>query len=405
MIQLDMEFSQQLDSERLANAVNLTLDAEPVLGCKFVENWRKPYWERLSRDKLNVFDVVHTEAELEVFKLSPIDEYDRPQVSVRLWNTPAKSRLLIKVSHYASDAAGVKDVARIISSIYARLADDPNYRPNTNLNGSRSARQVLKSVPKGKYLSLFRQFMSDTRACEIPKGTQTLLFKDGESVPLVYVNRTLLSDHVSVLVEYGHKYGSTLNDILLAAFFRALVAISNWDGQNQLRVTATLDLRNHIPEWYAESVANLSLGIIGWPSLGTDIGNDFPSTLERVSRITKQRKQNYLGIETLLGSLLLLNTPPHSWSAKILKQRFDKLTKQGNAPICLTNMGSIDPTVVTFDTKPLSARLLPPINYPPSFAVGVSGYDGTLTLSSGIASINKDITDQFLDAMVSELPN
>ncbi len=40
-------FSARLDTERIARAFELSLDAEPVLGCRFVDHPWRPYWERL----------------------------------------------------------------------------------------------------------------------------------------------------------------------------------------------------------------------------------------------------------------------------------------------------------------------------------------------------------------------
>ena len=51
------------------------------------------------------------------------------------------------------------------------------------------------------------------------------------------------------------------------------------------------------------------------------------------------------------------------------------------------------------------ARLLPPPNYPPLFAVGISGYEGTLTLSAGVYSIQRNLVERLLDKMVAELPS
>ncbi|WP_160328949.1 hypothetical protein [Syntrophomonas wolfei] len=45
-IQAVITFDQHLDTEVLKAAVMLSLDAEPVLGCRFVEDEKRPYWQR-----------------------------------------------------------------------------------------------------------------------------------------------------------------------------------------------------------------------------------------------------------------------------------------------------------------------------------------------------------------------
>ena len=44
-----IKLSGTLDENALAKAVRLTMDLEPVLGCRFVENGGNPFWERRGR--------------------------------------------------------------------------------------------------------------------------------------------------------------------------------------------------------------------------------------------------------------------------------------------------------------------------------------------------------------------
>jgi NRPS condensation-like uncharacterized protein len=90
----------------------------------------------------------------------------------------------------------------------------------------------------------------------------------------------LLSQNVVArLVGYGRKHSATLNDLLLAAFFRALAATTNWHGHRQLRVTTTVDFRRYLRDRRVSAVTNLSLGIQGWPSLAQIWGKIFRQPL------------------------------------------------------------------------------------------------------------------------------
>jgi NRPS condensation-like uncharacterized protein len=239
----------------------------------------------------------------------------------------------------------------------------------------------------------------------VPEGTLTLPFQVGPIDSLSFICRFLTQDFVSRFVEYGRKHNATINDLLLAAFFRALVTTASWDGCRQLRVTSTIDLRRHIPNIQASAVANLSLWGEGWPSLGTDLGQDFPSTLDKITPITRRRKQNFVGVDTLIGMLIGLGPLPNNWAMKLVNRSYQQKMDKGNWAHTFTNMGPIDPSTVTFGSKPVAARLLQPPFYPPLFAVGASGYEGTLTLSTGVYTIQRDLTESFLDAMIAELPN
>lgn len=47
-LQAVIRFGNRLDEVKLARAVRLSTDAEPVLGCLFVERDDSPFWQRLA---------------------------------------------------------------------------------------------------------------------------------------------------------------------------------------------------------------------------------------------------------------------------------------------------------------------------------------------------------------------
>lgn len=83
--------------------------------------------------------------------------------------------------------------------------------------------------------------------------------------------------------------------------------------------------------------------------------------------------------------------------------QMNKAYKHGSLSDTFTNTGAIDPAGVTFDTKPIVARILPSPLYPPYFILAASGYDGMLTLSAGVYALQRELAERFLDAMVAEL--
>src|SRR5512136_1331262 len=188
MIQLEMEFSGCLDAGRLEKAVDLTLDAEPILGSRFVDNTRRPYFERLDRDKRSAFLLASQESEYETFKSSPIDHRNGPQVRVCLWSSPGGDHLLIKVAHQVADAGGTKDVAAVLSDIYGKLSNDPAYRPSPNVEGSRSIRQVLRRVPWHAYPRIYLNSVQELMRLSRVKSVLALPGIEGPSDPLRYVS-------------------------------------------------------------------------------------------------------------------------------------------------------------------------------------------------------------------------
>lgn len=404
ILHIEMVFAQQLDPARLARAAYLALTAEPILGCQLVHDWRMPHWARITATEQDVFVVADSEATYEAFKVMPIDTHNGPRIRLCLWPAPNGDYLLLKVCHYVADAAGARDAARTIATIYNQLDTTPTYQPTPNLNGVRSPTPILARVPWYKYPNLLGQAMRDNQAWHTPAGTQTLPIPDGPAEGLMYPLRHLSRERVAALVAYGRHHQATINDLLIAAFFRALVSITNWQGNTQLRMNTTVDFRRYVPDKHIFAVANLSAAIQGWPNLGTTLGANFAATLQRVASITRPRKQHFLGLDALLGLMVAVGALPHQWAKGFVATQIKAQDKRRNIANGLTNLGPVETRAVTFGTRPIKAHILPPPVYPPYLMLGASGYDGTLTLSAGVYQPQHQMAAQFLDAMMSEFP-
>jgi NRPS condensation-like uncharacterized protein len=405
MIQLELEFPQKLDTQRLARAIDLIQDAEPVLGCRWVPNWRRPRWERLESGERQSFLLVNSQEAYEKFKSESSNLTGGPQIKACLYQSPHGDRLLLKVSHIAADASAVKDIAGSLSSIYTRLAREPDYRPEPNLRGSRDIWQILRHIPWHAYPKIYLNFLRETQMINKTKhSTYMLPFEDRARDNLGFVYRFIPADRASYLADYGRSHDATLNDVLLTAYVRALGLRGDWDRQSRLMVLMTADLRQwYLPTKKAKGISNLSAG--EYVDLGTDIGSDFAATLQRVCTITRNRKANWIGVNQLIGAFPILLSMPQSFLEWNFRKAGERLIRKHNLSPGFTNMGEIDRDSVTFDEAPSGARLLTPPTYPPHFAAGVSGYAGILTITAGAYASQKKVVEQFLDTMVAELPS
>ena len=406
MMQLEMEFNKELDAERLAKAVDLTLDAEPVLGCRFVDKSFKPFFERLDVNKRPAFFLANSQNEYETFKSSSIDHRTGTQISVCLWHSSNSDRLLLKMSHQVADAAGMKDVVAILSDIYRRLSDDPAYRPSSNIKGQRSLQQVLKHIPLHAYPRIYLNNVQQSLRQYTPPTPHSLYTSDGPRESLIYLNRVIPPGRVSTLAEYGHSHNATLNDIIIVAAYRALDATGNRKKGSHITMANTIDLRRHIPSGRAAAVANLSYMLFYWPDLGTEPCQNFESTLAKVARITRHGKAHWFGLDIVFEVFNPICTiTSHAVSKKLIRLYFAAIHKKQAGAHWFTNIGPIDTEIVTFGIPPSKAHFLPPVAYPPSpFMFSLSGYTGTLTLSAGAYPTQKETVEKFFDAVLKELP-
>ncbi len=364
---------------------------------------RKPYWERLDTSERKTLFPAENKGGYKEFKNKPIDIYRGPQINACLWHS-SPVRVLLKVSHVASDTGGLKEIVDVISSIYSRLADEPDYRPEPNLKGSRGILQILRHLPWHIYPRILLNNLRDTLSRRGLPANHTLFREYGPPASPEFVTRFLPMDRVERIVEYGHGRNAKLNDLMLAALLRALVTVTDWDRETPLRLVSTIDLRRYVPSGKGEGICNLSA--VEFNNFGTDPGDDFASTTDLVTTLTRGRKENLFGLGELLSiRRYIFNLLPYallkSAAPKVVKREIDKRT----IPDVLTNMGSIDPESVTFDARPTNAWFLPPPLYPPAFCVGLSGYAGTLTLSAGVYSEQKATVERFFDSVLAELPS
>lgn len=152
-----LHFPQPLDAARLASAVRLSFDAEPVLGCNPLFDKDKLIWRR--REDFTDAEYFQqersedTEAALKAFLCAPLDALRDPVAQARVIGDTV---LCLKVSHIVGYAAAVKNYAYRLAEIYRRLAQDPAYIPPVN-HGSRSLRQLARVFSVTDKLKIVRR--------------------------------------------------------------------------------------------------------------------------------------------------------------------------------------------------------------------------------------------------------
>jgi len=402
MLQMELSFKHNLDGQRLAGALNLMLDAQPVLGCRLVTEKGKVYWERLTRPWPDIFFFTRDQAECDNFRDRPLDSGRGPQINACVLRAAGGDRLLLKVAHQACDSAGLNDIAAQLSHIYAQLGDNSDYRPQPNIHGARHCGQIMRHLPWYIYPALFFDFLRTTLSNQIPKKSHALQVPEGPRLPFTFIIRHLSPAHVAHLAAYGQQHRATINDLMIAAFFRTLVKKEAWDGHAALRIQTTVDLRRwYIPSGKAEAVCNLST--YEHINLGTDLGADFAATLSRVSSITKRKKTARIGLSELC-TVPVAGLLPYNLLVKACDGLLHKRISSRNYPSGLTNLGLIQPETVYFDGHPVEGWILPPVVYPPVLYLGFSGYGTSLTLSAGVPLAAKECIEQFFAQMLQELP-
>ena len=401
MIQLELHLGSRVDTERFARALDLALDAEPVLGCRYVAGYWRSRWERLAPAERAGLRVVHDEASFEAFKLEPIRSERGPQLRVCLWQREGGDRVLFKIGHRVGDTGALKEAAGVVADLYAKLGADPGYVPAPNLAGERGVGQVARRVPLTAWPRIYLNSLREARSNGVPLRTRALVLS-GAHEPYAYVCRHLERDRVARVVELARARSGTINDALIAAFLRAIAALTPPDPKARFRLMTTVDLRRwYLPGGRGGAICNLSA--FEFPNVGVDVGADFVETLGRVSAFSRARKASWLGLNGVAGMLPGLIVLPPAWLNRVMRAISRFTLGTGNAPNTLTNLGPIDPESVRFDTVPARAFLLAPPMYAPILGVGLSGYRGELTLSAAVSVESVATVERFFEEVVREL--
>ena len=388
-IQLVVDFGGRVDGERLARALRLLLDAEPVLGCRFVVSNPRPYWERLDEDLLDqaqLLEVVESEApcvDAEIMRfLAPSTDWRAgPQVLGALLRNGDSSRLVLTVNHLPADAGATKQVGYKVAEIYRQLVEDPSYLPEPN-EGSRSMRRVYDQVPLSAAPRLFGRMLRQSLNNHYPTKTLRLYGADDWSGEVTFVFHHFDGPRVTTLRAYGVEKEATLNDLFVAATFRALARLLDWKGKRTLRLGGTVDLRCHLPEDEALGICNLSA--FTFPNLGRDLGESFDDTLERVKSFMNGIKAFHIGTE--LHPLIYMSTRPFAFDEvyRRVSNTFKEMSLRGYLPNVLTNMGRIDLSRLALtEAQATGAFLVVPAGFPPGLPFGLSGDGTNMTLSGG----------------------
>ncbi len=99
-IQLVMQLDGTIDFDKLDRAVRLSVDQEPVFGCRLVEN-HPPYWKPLENIDAIEFcsfeETANLDEAVQKYVESPLDMDKDPMIKLRLIRAGSKDTLCIKI--------------------------------------------------------------------------------------------------------------------------------------------------------------------------------------------------------------------------------------------------------------------------------------------------------------------
>jgi NRPS condensation-like uncharacterized protein len=404
-IQVVMKLDSRLDFEKLSKAVRLSVDEEPVLGCRFVEH-DPPYWKRIEDiDNVQFCTMEETddsEAAVQRFLESPLDMDKDPMVNVRLIRAGAYDIIGLKINHTCSDGSGTKDYIQLLSKIYSSLdSEKGGYIPTPRIRSRDDHYKILENLG-------IKHPEFENTPVDAPRTVWPFPWKSsGSRETCNFAISQLPAGKIDDLSRYAKAKGATINDLLITALYRAMFRLSRPPHGIPMDMGVTVDLRRYLPENKAEAIRNLSGGII--LRIARKKNETFERTLSRIASAMEHKKTKNPGFQCAVGAE---RAEKLSFRQFLAVSKFISRLSETASRKCmfcspgLSNVGFVSRAPIIFGQAAVTeAFFIPPVVCVPSLLFVASSYNGIMTLAAGYyeGSVERSYVEKLLDAMKSEL--
>jgi NRPS condensation-like uncharacterized protein len=391
-------FQDLLDRECLKKAVCLTMEMLPILGSRFVINQYSPYWEKVNplqdTQVISFVDCSNPEEEINRFITGLTNELTGPQLMVRAIRSSNQDTLCIVMNHMVSDGAGFKKYLYLLGRVYTEILNGATDLPDYP-SGSRSAQQIYRQFKLGDRLKIFllpNRLRKKSNRISFPFSQG-----NGRHQPFILTQR-LFPDKFRLLKAYAKEHSATVNDLIMAAYYRTLSKLLDLKPNQSLTIPCAIDLRRYLSNRNTAGICNLTSMIVC--NIGPYIGADFEETLTKVNQAMNVQKKNYPGLHGLSTLNILFKVLPFAMLRKFIKQNMV------NPLIAITNIGVIDSEKLFFGKIPVAdAFITGSIKYPPYFQLALTSFNDTITFSVNLYGSEEDreFIQKFLIMLDQEL--
>ncbi|OPZ94863.1 MAG: Condensation domain protein [Firmicutes bacterium ADurb.Bin419] len=380
-----LKIDGRLDFDKLSKAVRLSVDAEPVLGCSFVKG-NPPYWKRLENiDQVEfcsfeeAFDV---EESAKRFLDSRLDMDNDPMIKIKLIRSKSYDVLGLKANHACCDGTSFKDYIQLLSDIYSKInQSDEAYTPKAATRGRSDQDRLFGNLgikdPNDLWIP----------GSDISSPTWAFPWSQGTSGTTHIVVCKLQPEQLDRISIYAKSKGATYNDLILTAYYRAMLGMGQPVYGVPMSINVTVDLRRYLPDYKTEAIRNFS-GSVN-TSLPMVANEDFSETLSRVVYMMKEIKRGYPGLQSAIGLERLENI---SFKEVLSYYQASSKTDQdmpqvfyGNRCIpALSNLGILSKSLIKFgDVTVTDYFIVPPVVSAPGLLLAVNTYNSVMTLAAG----------------------
>lgn len=388
-----IRFDDNINKAALKKALTMTLNVVPILSSKYVENIKEPYWEKVDSSSFkDILTFVSNKSDFNLFMTSRTNEGTGPQVKACLLSSSSNDSLCILMNHMICDAAGFKEYLYLLCTLYSNLLKNPDYIANYLINGDRSINVINNQFSfKNKFKTLMFQGKESNSFINLNFPMST-----SEEIKPFILTHEISKDRFLSIKKYCKTHKVTINDVTLAAFYRALYKILN---KNELSISVAVDMRKYLKDKSINALTNLSATVIS--NLTIKANDTFDDTARNVNSDMNLKKKNFIGLNAFVKISLLFKLFNYKHAKKLLKNGFK------NPLIGMTNIGILDSKKLHFEGTEISnAFMFGSMKYKPYFQLALTSYNNIMTFTVNLYGNSKDKEniESFFSLLDEELP-
>jgi NRPS condensation-like uncharacterized protein len=396
-----LRINGRINEKILEQAIRLSIEIQPILGCHFIENDEVATWEQQSDlaeiELCTVVEALDVEGEVQKFIALRYDFDQDCQVKARIIRGKTDT-VCVKVQHACADAGGLKEYLHILTSAYNHMVNEQSTCRELGCSHRRSQDSILQ-LPQ--IIEKINNMVTDSDNLGHTVGFP---YSAGDNINQTFVIRKLTQQEFKGIKMQARKNHGTVNDVCLAAYSRALVKIAEIKNE-MVSICFTSDLRTYLPPEEKKAIGNLSgMNLI---RIHRDLAEPFNETVGKVITETKKVKANFPGINMALYFETL-----GKMNFKDVSSQFEKYSEDfSKTRFCnpwLSNVGILADTKIRLGAVEVEdCYMVGTASFSPGMLLLVSTYDDVLTLSVNFfqSTMEKKNVEEMLDAMITELSN
>ena len=385
-----------IDEVALAQVYEAVIKEIPVLHSTYHNNFIKPYWtlnETFSAsDFFTLIETDDPEKELDDFMGYTVPADGKVQMRACIIRSNGKDILATVVNHMCFDGSDMRSLNMKVVETYNKYKETGVIAPEIK-KGTRCADQVYYELsPEDQKIAkgLYKNISTVENKVTFPFA------QDDGSEKCRLVREKLCRDDFLAMKAKGKSMGATINDVLLAAYFRALY---NHVGRKEtITVPCMYDLRRY--------TGGKSLGLtnmIGFMpcTISPDVGATMADTIKKIQEALKGAKEDkFTGLYSLPLLKLAYAIFPHFISEIAIRMGYT------NPYIGMSNIGIINPSEFGFNGLTLvDAFYSGAIKYKPYMQLALTTFQNEITFSVGIRGNDEDakIFHVFIKDVIQEI--